>query len=53
MYLYSNILEEENDTGQRIVKTQSVFLCTGKQEEGLIRTTHNIQTDILCGFRSS
>ena len=24
-YLYSKIMEEENDTGQRIVKTQSVF----------------------------
>ena len=42
MYLYSKIVDKENDMGQRIVKTQSVFLCTGKQKEGLIRTTHNI-----------
>ena len=36
-YLYSKIMEEENDMGQRIIKTQSVFLCTGEHEEGLIR----------------
>ena len=36
-YLYSKIVEEENNMGQSIVKTQSVFLFTGKQEEVLIR----------------
>ena len=36
-YFHSNIMEEENNMGQSIFKTQIVFSCNGKQEEGLIR----------------
>ena len=42
MYLYSNILEEEKDMGQRIVKTQSVFGVLVSRKKVLLESTHNI-----------